>query len=358
MPATTEDAAAWLDRERANLVEAVRWAYEHGRLTQCWQLACALWPYFHFGKHTDDWLATHDYALRASLDLPDTAAEAMVREQLGVAYWMANRDTEAAHHNQRALALYRQSGDAQGQGAVLGMLGRIAARAGRYPEALRQFAASLDLLRQAGDRVEEAHVLNSTAILRYRRGEVEEASAAFGAALVLFRAVGDGRSEARVLDNVGYIELSAGRFGEALELFERALRLRERLMDRRPSQLLNNLALAYRGLGQTHDALRHHLEALESSRQADDERGECEVLNDLAETLIRLDRTAEARSRYEEALDIAVRCADQYQQARAHEGIASVDEEGDPLGHLRLAIELYESLGVPDAARVRARTDG
>jgi tetratricopeptide (TPR) repeat protein len=324
LPATAQEAAAWLDLERANLVEAVRWAYEHGKLRLCWQLACALWPYFHFGKYTDDWFATHRYALRAAAELADPRAEAMIHEQLGVAYWMANRDAEAARHNRLALTLHRRAEDDRGQGAVLGMLGRIAARAGDDAEALRQFEASLALLRRVGDDVEEAHVLNSMAILRYRMGDADASSATFGAALLLFRAVGDERSEARVLANIGYLHLTAHRYAEALELLQRALRLRERLIDRRPSELLKNLAMALRGLGRLEEALRHQQEALAATLRLDDPRELAGALNDLAETLCSLERPDEARARYREALAAARRCDDEAQQARARDGLAAL----------------------------------
>lgn len=78
-------AAAWLQSEQENLVTLCQAAYDQGLDEQCWLLAYFLRSHFFLTKQYDAWVATHTAALAAARRAGATGAEAMTRNNLGVA---------------------------------------------------------------------------------------------------------------------------------------------------------------------------------------------------------------------------------------------------------------------------------
>ncbi len=74
-----DDALAWCEQERANLVAATRDAYRLGELTIAWQLPAALAGFFTIRRYWADWIATRWTAISARLVV------AHVRRQWGTA---------------------------------------------------------------------------------------------------------------------------------------------------------------------------------------------------------------------------------------------------------------------------------
>ena len=78
-------AAAWLQSEQENLVTLCQAAYDQELDEQCWLLAYFLRSHFFLTKQHDDWVATHTAALAAARRAGVASAEAMTRNNLGVA---------------------------------------------------------------------------------------------------------------------------------------------------------------------------------------------------------------------------------------------------------------------------------
>ena len=82
------------------------------------------------------------------------------------------------------------------------------------------------------------------------------------------------------------------------------------------------------------------------------------ALISMGELLLATGHPAEARTRYSEALSLAARAGEKYEQARAHQGLASsYQHSGDTRRahrHLREALTRYTELGAPEAEQVHA----
>jgi tetratricopeptide (TPR) repeat protein/DNA-binding XRE family transcriptional regulator len=78
-------AAAWLQAEQENLVTLCQAAYDQGLDEQCWLLAYFLRSHFFLTKQYDAWVATHTAALSAASRAGAVGAQAMTRNNLGVA---------------------------------------------------------------------------------------------------------------------------------------------------------------------------------------------------------------------------------------------------------------------------------
>jgi len=78
-------AAAWVQSEQENLVTLCQAAYDQGLDEECWLLAYFLRSHFFLTKQHDGWVATHTAALAAARRAGVLGAEAMTRNNLGVA---------------------------------------------------------------------------------------------------------------------------------------------------------------------------------------------------------------------------------------------------------------------------------
>jgi tetratricopeptide (TPR) repeat protein len=98
---------------------------------------------------------------------------------------------------------------------------------------------------------------------------------------------------------------------------------------------------------------------LEIWRDIGDARGEAEALNIGAQMSLGLGDTADALTRYRDALQVARRIGDPLQEAHAIAGSGwCALHRGDRetgLAHLRQALETYRRLGVAEFAPLEAR---
>jgi tetratricopeptide (TPR) repeat protein len=178
--ADEQDALAWLDAERANIVAAANQAAAAAPAPVAevaWQLDQALVRYFHIRKHWSDWTSICQAAAAAAAKAGELGAEG------------------AAHRH-------------------LGMM-RIQQR--RFADALDHLRYCVAVLRRAGDRGEEVKTLSDLGILHGQLAEWELAAGYFGQALTAARQLGDCRLEAHALNNLGLVLAEQGRFDEAVE---------------------------------------------------------------------------------------------------------------------------------------------
>ena len=110
-------------------------------------------------------------------------------------------------------------------------------------------------------------------------------------------------------------------------------------------------------LGDHAQAGEYHQNALALYRKTS-LRGEADALNGAGETLLATGRPDEAHTRHSAALSLTSQTGDRYQQARAHQGLASACQATDQLDqgrqHWQHALDIYADLGVPDATRIHA----
>ncbi|MBV9379921.1 MAG: winged helix-turn-helix domain-containing protein, partial [Streptosporangiaceae bacterium] len=114
-----DEAFAWCETERENLVCATRQAVAAGELEIAWQLPAALGAYLKISRRWDDWIATHEAGLGAARRLGDAAAEAWLLSSLGGAHGDLRQFGRAAECFARALAIRRELGDRHGQAVTL-----------------------------------------------------------------------------------------------------------------------------------------------------------------------------------------------------------------------------------------------
>lgn len=388
-------ARRWLDAERANLL-AVAAAAIHESPEHTNGLAVVLSRYLDTGGHYQDALAIDGLALRVARDRGDSAAETAALGRLGVVHrrlgaypealdcllrtleihrangdsgsqahallgiggieWRLGRYAEAQTHLSEALAMHQEVGDRVGEARALHNLGIVYRRLGRYDEALKHYELALAAQGVLGDMAGQAGARNNLGIVQLRLGLYPVALANFGEALMSYRGLGDRAGEGAVLNNLGETFERMGRYDEAVQHHQRALEIHQTTGYRAGH------AVALRGLGVAVGRLGRHGEALAYLERAitlGTEIGEADVktraLIDAGEILHELGDTGAADNRYRAALDLAEGTDNTYEQARALDGLARLDQQlgrhNDAASHAATARRLFQRLGVAEATQ-------
>ncbi|MCW2640689.1 MAG: transcriptional regulator, family [Dactylosporangium sp.] len=353
-----EEALAWLERERLNLVASVRLAAELGWDRQVCRLARALWVYLWLNGYTNELIDTHELALSAAISLGDEAAVATAHNYLASGHARQGHWTDAVSHLHRALDVRRRLGDVPGQVVTLGNLGLAYRTAGRYAEAVEHFQQELALARTLGPDMLSRPLANLGGVYMLC-GRYIEALVQHRQHLAVARRTGNRYQQAIALGDLGAVHVRLGHFSVAVALLKRAWQLKSDVGNRYgAADTLCDLGSAYRGLGRFGEAITCQQQALRLMRTVGDLAGECQIRNDLGATLCVAGETAEARELHQRVLTLAETLGHRHQQARAHSGMAAAWEGTDPARareHWTTALALFAELGVPERAEAERR---
>lgn len=219
-----DEAVRWFERERGNLVAAVRSAERQSMHEITWKLAVVLRGLYMEFNPFDDWIATSQAGLRAAEALGDRSASAELLESLGMVRTQLHQLDHGADDLRRAL----------------------------------------ELRRQAADRPGAALTLNSLGLVLLRRHHLDEARMAFEECLGIYDELGDGHWPPVIRVNLAEILIALTRYQQAVELLGGSLKtFRERGDTRGEGNALRLLSMARRGLGDTDGALRAARRAVE-----------------------------------------------------------------------------------------------
>jgi len=300
--ATREQALAWLEAERANLVAVCATATRHHLSQISTGLPFVLAGYLHLRRHLDDWITI---ATRA-----------------------ADVSHEAGHWND--------------EGAALTLLGRALTEAGRFDEAVTAYTRAADICHQGGDRRRGSRALELLGGLLTRAGRFDEAATAYSRAAGIFRDSGDRRSEGRVLDLLGAALAEAGRLDEAITAFSRQLEVYVELGDRYgEGEARGNLGAVLGEAGRFEEAIDVLTRAVDIFRGLGDRRNEGRSLGMLGAALAEVGRFDEARECWERATSMLAELGD----------AAWIEVIREFAGELLPAAESGEPQGTPSQPR-------
>jgi tetratricopeptide (TPR) repeat protein len=205
---------------------------------------------FHFGK-AEAWHKALEYLFRAAdkaacafatreaLALYDQAEEAA--RQLGkpvpvervVAIHRAKADLyvlvsdfeRARSEGERVLALARQIGDREAQGAALVGMSLASFLAHQFDRALEEASQAIEVAEPAGAQTAVAGGHLSTALVYEITGRLDEAREKFGEVIAISRQTGDVANESMALVFGAELESWEGKYEEAARLYEEGIRL-------------------------------------------------------------------------------------------------------------------------------------
>jgi DNA-binding SARP family transcriptional activator len=257
-----QEALAWYDSERANVLAATRQAAASGRHDIAWRLPVPLFLVFDSRGAWADCIASHRVALDSARQAGNRRGEAWVLNNLGLALG-ATRDSEGIGCLERALALRHEIGDRAGEAQAAGNLADTYTRVGRPEEAIELFGRARDLNRAVGNSYGEGVAQTNLGDALLDLGRAEEAIGPLEQARITF-------AEIPYLDGVGYACYNLGRCYQSLGLGRPALDcLQQALSSHRASGSRHRQAVTLRALGaaqaengQAAEARRSWIEAL------------------------------------------------------------------------------------------------
>ncbi len=196
-------------RAHSNSIAGLRIA---GSLWRFWQVCCHL-------TEGARWL---DLARLAGTGAtPDSRAK--VFSGAGTMAWMCGDHERHRLYHERALELFRESGDKWGIAFSLNCLGDNAKTRGETDLALSLLDESLQLFREVEDTWGIAFALNNLAEMKRVAGEYEQARSIYEESVLLFRQVGDRAATALGIHNMGLVALGSGQNDAANAYFRDAL---------------------------------------------------------------------------------------------------------------------------------------
>ncbi|MER5457549.1 tetratricopeptide repeat protein [Micromonospora sp. NPDC002389] len=345
-----------------------------------------------------------DGLLRQALDLyralDNEIGQAHALSELGILRRLVSKDyQEAADLLSQALALYRALSNESGQAHALTQLGVVRWRTGDYPGGTEVLRQALDLYRTLDHRLGQANALYALGAVRRLAGDYRDADDLLHQALDLHRALGNQLGQVNTIHRLGSVRRLVGDHQSAQELLHQALDLYRVLGDRLgkagclaelgivcwqtgnyqdADELLHQALGLYNALDHPHGQAyaRTHLgvvrylagdyiagehlltRALIALRDVGALDDEVETLNHLG-TLRRLaGHPGRAQALHQEALTIADEHDYRLEKAHALEGMGrAATDLGDVASattHLRQALHVYQTLGVPEATQLAA----
>jgi DNA-binding SARP family transcriptional activator len=219
---TVDEALAWYDDERANLVAATRQAATADLHDIAWRLPPTAFPVLNRRSNWAECVTMHRVAVESARKVGDRLGEAWALNQLGFALAKL-RDPEAFGHLEQALDIRRDFGDTLGEAQTAIALGEGHLNVhGPGEDALRYMRRAADLLQPMGATSLRSVALNNLGEVHFRLGELDAAEDCFVQARDISREFG-GYVEGHVLHNLGLVFLRQHRPQEAIASFTEAL---------------------------------------------------------------------------------------------------------------------------------------
>ncbi|HEU5389465.1 MAG TPA: BTAD domain-containing putative transcriptional regulator [Streptosporangiaceae bacterium] len=220
--AGSEEALAWYDDERANLVAATRQAAGSERHEIAWRLPAPLFQMFSSRGNWADCIATSRIALDSARLAGHRQGEAWILNNLGDALGYT-RQSEGIGCLEQSLAIRREIGDRRGEGQSANNLADAYHWLGRTDEALELYRRALELNREAGYRLGEGIALVNLGWALVDLDRAEEAVGYLEQAREAFAEIDYVDGAGYALHMLGRCHLSTGRDAEALSCLQQAL---------------------------------------------------------------------------------------------------------------------------------------
>jgi DNA-binding SARP family transcriptional activator len=277
---TAEEALAWYDGERVNLVAATSQAAESGLHDIAWRLPAPLFQLFSSRGNWTDGIATNRIALESARQAGDRQGEAWILNNLGDALGFT-RQAEGIDCLERSLAIRREIGDRMGEAQAANNLADAYHWLGRTDEALELYRRALELNRKVGRRHGEGIALVNLGWTLLDLARAEEAIDHLLQARQAFAEIGYADGVGYALHHLGRGYLLLGRDADALDCLPQALASHEATGNRRrQAATLRSLADAQNRVGLAAEARESWtqaaaiFEALGDSAEAAETRAE------------------------------------------------------------------------------------
>lgn len=215
-------AMAWCRAEAGLIARVCSVAFDLGLDDECWRLAYAMRDYFFAVKATGPWVTSHRTALLAAERSGDLRAQAITRNNLGMAYAEQGQITVAETQYQSALRLMRTIDDPWGVAATLGHQAWANHAAGRHDTAISLAEQAIVLHRRHDDRRSLAIMDRTVALARAQCGQHGDALRHLAECQEILSELDLPLDIAMMFNCLGEVHLAMGQCGQAEAFYARA----------------------------------------------------------------------------------------------------------------------------------------
>jgi DNA-binding SARP family transcriptional activator len=351
-------ARQWLADEEHSLRGAIALAYRVGLYRHTADLARNVVFQLYRRGQFEQYREVVGFAVDASRQLGDLVRLRLSLSNQAVADWRLGRIESALAAATEAFEIAVALRDRRGEAKDIGILGLLQATLGRFDEALFQLRHSITLKRELGAARAEAESLTNLSSLYEQWGRYREAIDAAQRAVELNRELGARENELVALADLALATLGVDEPELADRYLEDALEVIDANSSPGDIAIVRALSATVSArLGRLDQASEHAESAMRLSRTGSTPLRRIEVENIMGRFRhVERDYTA-AVVLHTSALRLASSVGYRVEEAHALQGLANAHHAlgethtGNAFGSR--ADELYDELGIPDAARLR-----
>ncbi len=183
---------------------------------------------------------------------------AEVFNDLGFVYYFLFQPNLSREHHEKALKIYREQKDPQGEAETLGWLGHYYEKQKQYDQALECQKQALAIYEQLEDYEGLSRIYGNIGSIYEDLAQNEQALFYFQEALAVNELTQDRQERSVHLNNIGDIYRRTGRFEESLYYSNLALQLGKELKNQyREFETYRDLSLTYRDMGDFEKAFQY-----------------------------------------------------------------------------------------------------
>ncbi|MGY6020395.1 BTAD domain-containing putative transcriptional regulator [Streptomyces spinosirectus] len=329
-------------------------------------LAPTSYPGLTFGDRHEaqDWLYAEAVCLLACAAQSAGRAETLPRaiDLLWAAHDLSESGANSKGYEATAKALLesaRRHGDPRAEARALTTLVNVHHVSGRFEEAGQEAERATLLAQQAGDLLPVCWASNARGIIALYQSRHQDGEEHLSQAIEHFRTLGDRPGEASALCNLSRIHLATGRTGSAVALAREGIEIYDAMGNSmRGANARYALGLALTQSGELDSAAERLHEALEVFRDSRQRLWEGMSLFRLAEVDLAARRPAQAAANAEMALTVLRGIGGEWRRGNVltvlGRALGGIGQTGRAQVCWREAMGIYEELGSPEAAEVRA----
>jgi CHAT domain-containing protein/tetratricopeptide (TPR) repeat protein len=238
-------------------------------------------------------------------------AYAQTLSSKGEIYYSKGDSLRSVHSLERALKLFEETGDRDGQARALLLMGHNNNMLGQFDQALSDFSRSYNLYRETGNRSGGALATTAKGLTLSLDQKNEEGIKLHREAQAIFKTIGDRQSEAITLNAIGQAYQHLSKNELALEQYKQSLQLLQSSggSDFAAATMLE-MASVYRKMNRIETSLAYFEECARVSREGGKNRMEAYALNEIASIYAQQGRHKEALNLYSKFLRSPVSLGD------------------------------------------------
>jgi tetratricopeptide (TPR) repeat protein/transcriptional regulator with XRE-family HTH domain len=315
-----EQAAAWLESERANMVACVALAAAGPQPEDALRLVRAVSEQLMAAGHWEQAHHAHEYAVAAAKLSPGRADLAWSLSRLGESHKMLDEYDAGTSSAGEAVSLYRELDEPQGLADALVILGDLEQMlASDAVAGTVKLTEAIDIYREIRDPWGEAQALTYLGGIQVGRSEYAAALQTLDRALALSRQIGDRRNQAGALNYMSAVHYLSGDYTAATRAVAQAVPLFRGLGSKfGEAHALLNLGATLTASGKYDDAIAAITDALAIYRQLGDRNGQGTSYIYVTEAYIAAGRYAEAANALDQASPICLDIGNPYNEANLY----------------------------------------